>query len=53
MLQLMKVTGNALNLVTDTDGKINVEGLSQGTYRFIETDRGDNDGYIMNGVNNL
>lgn len=43
-------TGNALNLVTDTDGKINVEGLSQGTYRFIETDRGDNDGYIMNGV---
>lgn len=43
-------TGKPLTLVTDTDGKINVEGLSQGTYRFIETDRGNNDGYIMDGA---
>lgn len=43
-------TGDELNLVTDTDGKISVEGLSQGTYRFIETDRGNNDGYIMDGA---
>ena len=43
-------TGDRLNLVTDTDGKINVEGLSQGTYRFIETDRGNNYGYIMDGA---
>lgn len=40
----------ALNLVTNENGKISVDGLSQGTYRFIETDRGDNDGYIMDGV---
>lgn len=39
------------NLVTgDVDGKISVSGLSQGTYRFIETDRGDNYGYIMDGA---
>ena len=37
-------------LITDEKGKITVDGLSQGTYRFIETDRGDNDGYIMDGV---
>lgn len=43
-------TGARLNLVTDTDGKITVDGLSQGTYRFIETDRGGNDGYIMDGA---
>ena len=43
-------TGDQLNLVTDTDGKIIVDGLSQGTYRFIETDRGNNDGYIMDGA---
>ena len=43
-------TGARLNLVTDTDGKITVDGLSQGTYRFIETDRGNNDGYIMDGA---
>ena len=30
--------------------QITVDGLSQGTYRFIETDRGDNDGYIMDGA---
>lgn len=37
-------------LITDDGGLIRVDGLSQGTYRFIETDRGDNDGYIMDGV---
>ena len=42
--------GKALNLVTDENGQIRVDGLSQGTYRFIETDRGNNDGYIMDGV---
>ena len=41
--------GKALTLVTDENGKISVDGLSQGTYRFIETDRGDNYGYIMDG----
>lgn len=40
-----------LSLVTNPEGKINVEGLSQGTYRFIETDRGTNNyGYIMDGA---
>lgn len=39
--------GKALQLVTNENGKISVDGLSQGTYRFIETDRGDNYGYIM------
>lgn len=44
-------TGDArTTLITDADGKITVNGLSQGTYRFIETDRGNNDGYIMDGV---
>lgn len=43
-------TGKNLTLETDNNGKINVEGLSQGTYRFIETDRGGNDGYIMDGA---
>lgn len=42
--------GKALNLVTDENGQISVDGLSQGRYRFIETDRGDNAGYIMDGV---
>lgn len=42
--------GTALSLVTDTNGQISVDGLSQGTYRFIETDRGSNDGYIMDGA---
>ena len=42
--------GKALNLVTDENGQISVDGLSQGTYRFIETNRGDNNGYIMDGV---
>lgn len=40
-----------LLLVTNSEGKINVDGLSQGTYRFIETDRGTNNyGYIMDGA---
>lgn len=44
-------TGKKLKLETDNNGKINVEGLSQGTYRFIETDRGTNNyGYIMDGA---
>lgn len=42
--------GTALNLVTNEKGQIIVDGLSQGTYRFIETDRGNNDGYIMDGA---
>ena len=42
-------TGVDLTLKTDNNGKITVDGLSQGTYRFIETDRGTNDGYIMDG----
>lgn len=42
-------TGVGLTLKTDDNGKITVDGLSQGTYRFIETDRGTNDGYIMDG----
>lgn len=43
-------TGADLTLKTDDNGQITVDGLSQGTYRFIETDRGDNDGYIMDGA---
>ena len=43
-------TGDELILKTDNNGQINVEGLSQGIYRFIETDRGNNDGYIMDGA---
>ena len=43
-------TGETLTLKTDNNGQINVDGLSQGTYRFIETDRGNNDGYIMDGA---
>ena len=41
--------GKDLNLVTDKNGQISVDGLSKGTYRFIETDRGNNKGYIMDG----
>ena len=37
-------------LTTDKNGQITVDGLSQGTYRFFETDRGNNDGYIMDGA---
>ena len=37
-------------LTTNKNGQITVDGLSQGTYRFIETDRGGNDGYIMDGA---
>ena len=43
-------TGVDLTLKTDDNGKITVDGLSQGTYRFIETNRGDNNGYIMDGA---
>ena len=43
-------TSDELTLKTDNNGQINVAGLSQGKYRFIETDRGNNDGYIMDGA---
>lgn len=43
-------TGDDLTLKTDKDGRITVEGLSQGKYRFIETDRGTNNGCIMDGA---
>lgn len=43
-------TGETYDLTTNASGQINVEGLSQGTYRFIETDCGNNDGYIMDGA---
>lgn len=44
-------TGTVLNLVTNEVGKISVEDLSSGTYRFIETSVGaDNKGYIMDGA---
>ena len=44
-------TGIVLNLVTNEAGKISVEDLSSGTYRFIETSVGaDNKGYIMDGA---
>lgn len=44
-------TGDALTLVTNTEGKISVDGLSSGTYRFIETSVGENNkGYIMDGA---
>lgn len=39
-----------LNLITNDKGQITVNGLSQGTYRFIETNRVANDGYIMDGA---
>ena len=42
-------TGDDLNLVTNGSGVISVSGLTQGTYRFIETDLGNNGGYIMDG----
>lgn len=37
-------------LTTDESGEISISGLSQGTYRFIETSLGDNNGYIMDGA---
>lgn len=38
-------------LTTDDNGKITVNGLLQGKYRFIEINRGDNNsGYIMDGA---
>lgn len=44
-------TGTVLNLETNEAGKISVEDLSSGTYRFIETSVGtDNKGYIMDGA---
>lgn len=43
-------TNATLDLTTNANGQIIVDGLSQGTYRFIEIDRGTNDGYIMDGA---
>ena len=44
-------TGADLNLDTNAEGKISVDGLSTGKYRFIETSVGtDNKGYIMDGA---
>lgn len=43
-------TGDALDLVTGSNGKIEVSGLSQGIYRFTEESLGDspeNGGYIL------
>lgn len=34
---------------TDSYGSLNVPNLAPGTYRFIETDLGDNPGYILDG----
>lgn len=34
---------------TDQNGSLNVQNLAPGTYRFIETDPGDNPGYILDG----
>lgn len=43
-------TGDELNLTTNGSGLISVDGLTQGTYRFIETSVGENHGYIMDGA---
>lgn len=34
---------------TDSNGSLNVPNLAPGTYRFIETDLGNNSGYILDG----
>lgn len=48
-----KVEGNwstiQSNLTTDGSGVINVQDLSPATYRFVEVDLGENDGYILDG----
>lgn len=40
--------GDALNLITNDAGKIEIDGLSKGSYRLIETSVGN--GYIMDGA---
>lgn len=40
---------NVDSYTTDSDGNINVKGLAPNDYRFIETDLGENNGYILNG----
>lgn len=37
------------DLTTDGSGVINVQDLSPATYRFVEVDLGENDGYILDG----
>lgn len=34
-------------LMTDDEGKIMVDGFPEGNYRFVETDLGNNEGYIL------
>lgn len=34
-------------LATNAEGKISVDGFSEGDYRFVETDLGSNEGYIL------
>ncbi|MBQ4530635.1 MAG: SpaH/EbpB family LPXTG-anchored major pilin [Lachnospiraceae bacterium] len=45
-------TGDVLNLTTNNNGVISVDGLTKGKYRFIETSVGDKVAYIMDGVTN-
>lgn len=45
-------TGDDLNLTTNNNGVISVDGLTKGKYRFIETSVGDKVAYIMDGVTN-
>lgn len=40
---------NVGSYTTESDGTINVNDLAPNEYRFIETDLGDNNGYILNG----
>lgn len=40
---------NVGSYTTKSDGTINVNDLAPNEYRFIETDLGDNNGYILNG----
>ena len=51
-LQKKETTGwtNVDEYKTNESGEINVTRLAPATYRFIETSRGTNDGYIMDGA---
>lgn len=49
-LEEYKDKNKTFDLNTNSDGKISVSDLTNGTYRFVESNRGDeNVGYIMNG----
>lgn len=41
--------GEGKEYTTDVQGSLNVQNLAPGTYRFIETDLGNNPGYILDG----